>query len=65
MKKVFRLIGRIIRLLGMFFDKWLITPITKVILVLMNLFKDNTKSFDKMISKKSTLIIVIFFVIIF
>ena len=58
MKKVFRLIGRIIRLLGMFFDKWLITPITKVILVLMNLFKDNTKSFDKMISKKSTLIIV-------
>ena len=58
MKKVFRLIGRIIRLLGMFFDKWLITPITKVILVLMNLFKDNTKSCDKMISKKSTLIIV-------
>lgn len=58
MKKVFRLIGRIIRLFGMFFDKWLITPVTKVILVLMNLFKDNTKSFDKMISKKSTLIII-------
>ena len=51
MKKVFRLRGRIIRLLGMFFDKWLITPITKVILVLMNLFKDNTKSFESQLTK--------------
>lgn len=58
MKKVFKVIGRILRLIGKFFDKWLITPITKFILVLMSFFKDNTKNFDRMISKKSTLIIV-------
>ena len=58
MKKVFKIIGRLLRLIGMFFDKWLITPITKFILVLMNFFKDNTKSFDRMITKKSTLIVV-------
>lgn len=58
MKKVFRMIGRIIRLIGNFVDKWIITPITKFILVLMNFIKDNTKNFDKMINKKSTLIVV-------
>ena len=58
MKKVFKIISRLLRLIGMFFDKWLITPITKFILVLMNFFKDNTKSFDRMITKKSTLIVV-------
>ena len=58
MKKVFKIIGRILRLFGLFFDKWLVTPITKFILVLMSFFKDNTKNFDRMISKKSTLIIV-------
>ena len=41
MKKVFKIIGRLLRLIGMFFDKWLITPITKFILVLMNFFKDS------------------------
>ena len=58
MKKIFRIIGRILRLIGRFFDKWVITPITKFILVLMNIFKDNTKNFDRMISKKSTLLVV-------
>ena len=58
MKKIFRMIGRIIRLIGIFFDKWIITPITKFILVLMNFIKDNTKNFDKMINKKSTLIVI-------
>ena len=58
MKKIFKIIGRILRLIGLFFDKWVITPITKFILVLMNFFKDNTKNFDRMISKKSTLLVV-------
>ena len=58
MKKIFKIIGRILRLIGLFFDKWVITPITKFILVLMSFFKDNTKSFDRMISKKSTLLVV-------
>ena len=58
MKKTFKIIGRILRLIGRFFDKWVITPITKFILVLMSFFKDNTKSFDRLISKKSTLLVV-------
>lgn len=41
-----------------FFDKWLITPITKLILKLMSIGKDAVKSFDKISSKKSTLLVV-------
>ncbi len=41
-----------------FFDKWLITPITKLLLKVAMIFKDNTKSLDRIVSKKSTLIII-------
>ena len=41
-----------------FFDKWLITPITKLMLKIVTFFKDNTKSLDRIASKKSTLIII-------
>ena len=58
MKKIIRKFGRLFHHIGLFFDKWVITPITKFILVLMNIFKDNTKNFDRMISKKSTLLVV-------
>ena len=56
MKKIFKIIGKLLRLIGRFLDKWVIIPITKFILVLMSFFKDNTKNFDRMISKRSTLI---------
>ena len=58
MKKIFKIIGKLLRLIGRFLDKWVIIPITKFILVLMSFFKDNTKNFDRMISKRSTLIII-------
>ncbi len=58
MKKIGRMIGRIFRHIGLFFDKWLITPITKLILRLMNFAKDNGKSLDRLASKKSTLLVV-------
>lgn len=58
MKKIGKLIGRIFRPIGLFFDKWLITPITKIILKVMNFFKENVKSFDRIAGKKSTLLIV-------
>lgn len=57
MKKLSKVIGRFFRRIGLFFDKILITPITRIILKLMNFFKNNGKSFDKITSKKSTLII--------
>ena len=58
MKKIGRIIVRLFRHIGLFFDKWLITPITKLILRLMDLGKKFVKSFDKISSKKSSLIII-------
>ena len=57
MKKLSKMIGRFFRRIGLFFDKWLITPITRVILKIINFFKSNGKNFDRLTSKKSTLII--------
>ncbi len=57
MKKISRFIVRLFRHLGLFFDKWLITPITKLILRLMELGKRFIQFFDKISSRKSSLII--------
>jgi len=58
MKKIIRKLGKIFHHIGSFFDKWLITPITKFILIVVDIFKDNSKSVDKFLSKKSTLIVI-------
>ena len=58
MKKIMSKIRKIFHHIGLFFDKWLITPITKLILKIMGIFKDNAKSIDRIAGKKSTLIIV-------
>ncbi len=57
MKKIIKKIGKLFRHIGLFFDKWLITPITKLVLIVMNFFNDNSKSFDKFAGKKSTLLV--------
>ena len=59
MKKLLKFIGRLIRRIGMFFDKWLITPITKMILIITDFFKNNSKSFDRFLGKKSTLLVLL------
>lgn len=58
MKKMIRLIAKFFHKIGLFFDKWLITPITKLFLKIGAVFKDNGKTFDKFLNKKSTLIVV-------
>lgn len=58
MKKLIRKIARLFHHIGLFFDKWLITPITRLILIIMNFFKDNSKNIDKFVGKKTTLLIV-------
>ena len=58
MKKIGRVLLRIFRHIGLFFDKWLITPITKLILIVMNFFKDNSKNIDRFAGRKSTLLII-------
>lgn len=58
MKKIIKSIARFLHHIGSFIDKWLITPITKLVLRVIDLFKDNSKSFEKFLSKKSTLIVI-------
>lgn len=58
MKKMFRGIGRLLRRIATFFDKWLITPITKLVLNITEFVKSNSKSIDRIISRKSTLLVI-------
>ena len=58
MKKIGRMIIRLFRHIGLFFDKWLITPITKLILKLMSFGKNFFKEFDRISGRKSTLLVV-------
>lgn len=41
----------------LFFDKWLITPITKFILFITDFIKNNGREIEKLINKKQTLIV--------
>lgn len=41
----------------LFFDKWLITPITKLILFISDFVKNNGREIEKFINKKQTLIV--------
>lgn len=58
MKKMFRGIGRLLRHIATFFDKWLITPITKLVLNITEFVKSNSKNIDRIIGRKSTLLVV-------
>lgn len=58
MKKVLSKIGKFFRKIGLFFDKLLIAPITRLILKITDFFKNNAKNFDRITGKKSTLLIV-------
>ena len=57
-KKMFRGIGRLLRRIATFFDKWLITPITKLVLNITEFIKSNSKSIDRLIGRKSTLLVI-------
>ena len=57
MKRIGRSIVKFFRHIGSFFDKWLISPITRVILKLMEFSKDFAKNFDRIAGKKSALLI--------
>ena len=58
MKKIIKIFGKVFHPIGSFFDKWLITPITKLILKITNFFKNNSKSIERTFNQKSTLIII-------
>ena len=58
MKKTNKGIFKFFRYIGLFFDKWLISPITRIILKLMEIGRNSAKNFDRLAGKKSTLLIV-------
>ena len=58
MKKIIRMIGRFFQHIGSFFDKWLITPITKMILKIVDVSKRNSKNVERFLGKKQTLIVI-------
>ena len=58
MKKIIRAIGRFFHHIGSFFDKILITPITKIILKIIEFSKNNSKGIERFIGKKQTLIVI-------
>ena len=58
MKKIIKFFAKIFGLIASFFDRILIIPITRMILKIMEFFKNNGKALDKFASKKSTLLIV-------
>lgn len=58
MKKTTNIFKIIFHPIAVFFDKWIITPVTKLVLGISNLFNNRSKKFDKLMGKKSTLLIV-------
>ena len=58
MKKIIRSIGKFFRHIGAFFDKWLITPITKLILKIIDFSKSNSKGLEILVGNKQTLIVI-------
>lgn len=57
MKKLINILKNTFKPVVDFFDKWVITPITKFILNIMKLIKGNNRSFDALLKKKSTMLI--------
>ena len=58
MKKIGKFLIKILRYIILFFDKWLIIPITKFILKVMEAGRSLVKSFDKVSGKKSVLLVI-------
>ena len=65
MRKIGKFLLRIFHRIGLFFDKILITPITRIILKVMEIFKDFAKNLDRLSGRKSTLLIVSLFLAFF
>ena len=57
MKKKDNVFVRFFRRIGLFFDKVIISPVTRIILKIMDLSKNWAKNLDRLSGKKSTLLI--------
>ncbi len=57
MKKISRAIARFFKAIGRFFDKWLITPITKLFVNTMDLLGNRGNKFEKFLVNRQTLVV--------
>ncbi len=57
MKRISRMFKNLFQSIALFFDRWLITPITKLILKITDLFTNNSVSYEAFFRKKSTLLV--------
>lgn len=58
MKKIIRPFNKLFLSIASIIDKFIVVPITKLLLRIMEFFKENGKTIDKFAGKKSTLLIV-------
>ncbi len=58
MKKIIKFFIKLFSPIASFFDRFLITPITRLMLKVMEICKGNAKTIDKFASKKSTLLVI-------
>lgn len=58
MKKISKFFGRLFRRIGMIFDKLLVTPITRIILKIIEISKSSAKALDRLSGKTSTLLVI-------
>ena len=58
MKKIIKKICRFIGKIFTFFDRWLITPIMKIVLAINDFIKVHSKSFEVVISSKKALLVI-------
>lgn len=58
MKKTNNIVIRFIRGIILFFDKWLITPITKLFMNVIEFFNNNGKNFEKLITHRQSLVVI-------
>lgn len=57
MKKISRAIIKFFKTIIRFFDKWLITPITKIFVLIRDFFGDRSSKFEKFLTNRQSLVI--------
>lgn len=58
MKKISRAVGKFFKSIARFFDKWLITPLTKFFVAFMDFFNNKGSKFEKILVNRQSLVII-------